>query len=90
MNKLSTLAGLKYVYLIVFFTLLAGFFHPLIANTSFDSVVYGVFVLFVGLGGGYLLYRTTISWKKKPVLLGCGFVLVGTSLFLIMNIAGQV
>ncbi len=90
MNKSSILAGLKYIYLIIFFTLLAGFFYPLITDTSFNIVIYGVFVLFIGLGGGFLLYRATLSWNKKPILLGCGFVLMGTSLFLIMNVAGQV
>ena len=74
----------------MFFTLLAGFFHPLVTNTSFNIVVYGVFVLFMGVGGGYLLYRSTISWKKKPVLLGGGFGLIGLSLALIMNIAGLI
>ncbi|MFB5648195.1 MAG: hypothetical protein ACE5RM_01770 [Candidatus Nitrosomaritimum aestuariumsis] len=32
-------AGFKYVYLVAFFALLAGFFNPVVKGTSFDSVI---------------------------------------------------
>ena len=41
-----------------FLLLLAGFFHPLITNTSFDIVVVGVLVLFVGLAGGFIVVQS--------------------------------
>jgi hypothetical protein len=84
------LTGFKYVYLIAFFALLSGFFHPLITNTSFDSVVVGVMVLFVGLAGGILLYKSTISEKRRMIFLGGGFALIAISLFYIFQITGRV
>ena len=91
MNKTTSkmLTGFKYVYLIAFFALLSGFFHPLITNTSFDSVVIGVIVLFIGLTGGVLLYKSAISEKRREIFLGGGFALVAISLFYIFQITGR-
>ncbi|MCA9812754.1 MAG: hypothetical protein KC483_07820 [Nitrosarchaeum sp.] len=92
MNKTSSkvTSGLKYVYLIAFFALLSGFFHPLITNTSFDGVVVGVIVLFVGLAGGIMLYKAAVSEKRRFVFLGIGFVLISISLFYIFQLTGRV
>ncbi|MBA4448142.1 MAG: hypothetical protein H2B07_04560 [Nitrosopumilaceae archaeon] len=92
MNKTSSkaLAGFKYVYLVAFFALLAGFFHPLITNTSFDSVVVGVLVLFVGLAGGVLLYKSATSEKRRGIFLGGGFALMAISLYYIFQLSGRV
>ena len=84
------LTGFKYVYLIAFFALLSGFFHPLITNTSFDSVVIGVIILFIGLAGGVLLYKSAISEKRRGIFLGGGFTLISISLFYIFQITGRV
>ena len=92
MNKTSSkaLAGFKYVYLVAFFALLAGFFHPLITNTSFDSVVVGVLILFVGLAGGVLLYKAATSEKRRGIFLGGGFALMAISLYYIFQLTGRV
>ena len=92
MNKTSSkaLAGFKYVYLVAFFALLAGFFHPLITNTSFDSVIVGVLVLFVGLAGGVLLYKSATSEKRRGIFLGGGFALMAISLYYIFELSGRV
>ena len=84
------LTGFKYVYLIAFFALLSGFFYPLITNTSFDSVVIGVIILFIGLAGGVLLYKSAISEKRRVIFLGGGFTLISISLFYIFQITGRV
>ncbi|AJM91465.1 MULTISPECIES: hypothetical protein [Nitrosopumilus] len=91
MSKTSSrfLTGFKYVYLVVFFALLAGFFHPLITNTSFDSVVVGVLVLFVGLAGGVLLYKSATSEKRREIFLGGGFALMAISLYYIFQLTGR-
>jgi hypothetical protein len=84
------LVGFKYVYLIAFFILLSGFFHPLITNTGFESVVNGVIILFVGLAGAILLYKSVTSEKRREIFLGAGFTLIAFSLFFIFQITGRV
>ena len=83
------LTGFKYIYLVAFFALLAGFFHPLITNTSFDGVVVGVLILFVGLAGGVLVYRAATSESKRGIFLGAGFALMGISLYYIIQLTGR-
>ena len=92
LNKTSTkmLTGFKYIYLIAFFALLSGFFYPLITNTSFDGVIVGVLILFVGLAGGVLLYRAATSENKRAVFLGGGFALMSISLYYIFQLTGRV
>ena len=91
LNKTSTkmLTSFKYVYLVAFFALLAGFFHPLITNTSFDGVIIGVLILFVGLAGGVLLYRAATSESKRAIFLGGGFALMSISLYYIFQLTGR-
>ncbi len=91
MSKLGskTITGIKYVYLTVFFALLAGFFHPLITGQSFDGVIIGVLVLFVGLAGGILLYKAATSSKRRVIFLGGGFALIAISLSYIFQLTGR-
>ena len=91
MNQTTSkaLTGFKYIYLIAFFALLSGLFHPLITNSSFDGVISGVLVLFVGLAGGVLLYRAATSESKRVIFLGSGFTLMAISLFYIFQFTGR-
>ncbi len=91
MSKLGskTITGIKYVYLTAFFALLAGFFHPLITGQSFDIVIIGVLVLFVGLAGGILVYKAATSSKRRGIYLGGGFVLIAISLSYIFQLTGR-
>jgi len=92
LNKTSSkvLTGFKYIYLVAFFALLAGLFHPLITNTSFDGVIIGVMILFVGLAGGVLLYRAATSENRRGIFLGGGFALMVISLYYIFQLTGRV
>ena len=83
------LSGIKYVYITVFFALLAGFFSPLITGHSFDLVIIGVIVLFVGLGGAILVYKAATSEKLRMIYLGSGFALITISLIFIYDIMGK-
>ena len=83
------LSGIKYVYITVFFALLAGFFSPLITGHSFDLVIIGVIVLFVGLGGAILVYKAATSEKRRMIYLGSGFALIIISLIFIYDIMGK-
>jgi len=91
MSKLGSkaLTSVKYIYLIVFFALLAGFFHPLITNTSFDNLIIGIIVLFVGLAGGILVYKATTLETKKEIFLAGGFALIAISLFYVFQMTGR-
>ena len=80
----------KYVYLVIFFALLSGFFHPLITGAPFDNVVVGVLVLFVGLAGGIMLYKALSSDRTRIVYLGGGFVLIAISLMFVFQLTGRV
>jgi len=82
--------GFKYIYLIMFFTLLAGFFQPLITGGSGENVVSGVVVLFVGLIGGILLYKTATTENNRIIYFGVGVSLIAISLALIFQITGRV
>lgn len=91
MNKPSTKAitGAKYIYLVAFFALLAGFFHPIIVETSFDSVIIGTLVLFIGLAGGVIIYKAITSESKRGIFFGGGFALITISLYFIFQMTGR-
>ena len=92
MSNISSkaLLSFKYVYLIAFFALLSGIFHPLITDTSFESVINGILILFLGLAGGVLLYKTTTSKTKREIFFGVGFTLIGISLYLIFLLTARI
>ena len=92
MSNISSkaLSSFKYVYLIVFFALLSGIFYPLITDTSFETVISGILVLFLGLAGGVLLYKTTTSENKKLIFFVSGFSLIIISLYFIFQMTGRV
>jgi len=86
----KALTSFKYVYLIIFFTLLSGIFYPLINELSLDIVIVGVFVLFIGLIGGILVFKSTTSETKKEIFFGIGFGLIAISLYSIFYITGTI
>jgi hypothetical protein len=87
MNSISSkaLSSFKYVYLITFFALLSGFFHPLITGQSIDVIFIGILILFIGLVGSVLLYKATTSETKRGIFFGSGFILIGISLIFIFQ-----
>ncbi|MFB5611081.1 MAG: hypothetical protein ACE5R3_06290 [Nitrosopumilaceae archaeon] len=91
MNKLGTKAvtGIKYIYLVAFFALLAGFFHPIITETSFEPVIIGTLILFIGLAGGVLVYKAATSESKKGIFFGGGFGLIAISLYFVFQMTGR-
>lgn len=58
-------SSFRYAYLVVFFALLSGLFHPLISGSSPVAVAVGITVLLVGLAGGTLLYKAA-TLEKGP------------------------
>lgn len=86
----SILAGIKYVYLIIFFALLSGMFYPIIERgANANQVVVGVLVLFVGLAGALCLYKAGTSEKKQKIYLIAGFAILAVALLLVFSAAGR-
>ena len=74
----------RYAYLLAIFALLAGIFFPLITpGVSYDYVIQGVAILFLGLAGGILLFKATTSDNRRGILIVIGFTLIAISLALI-------
>ena len=71
---------IKYVYLIVFFALLAGIMAPIVnpleTGTTFEESFKGIGILFVGLVGGILIFKSTKSVENRMTFLIIGFALM--------------
>ena len=71
---------IKYVYLIAFFILLAGVMAPVVdpweSNTTLEDSFKGLGVLFVGLAGGILIFKSTKSVENRMTFLIIGFALL--------------
>ena len=77
----------RYAYLLAIFALLAGAFFPLITpEAPFDIVINGIATLFLGLAGGILLFKATVSDKRRGIFIAVGFALIIISLVLIYYI----
>ena len=75
----------RYVYLLAFFAFLSGIFYPLITHkpNSFEPVIQGIAVLFLGLAGAILLFKGATSDKRRGIFVTIGFALIAISLALI-------
>lgn len=77
----------KYIYITIFFALTAAFFSPLIRGTPYIFNIVGIGVLFVGLAGGVLLYKSSSS--KHPLVLSVtGGALMITCAIMIYKVIG--
>ena len=77
----------RYVYLLAIFALLAGVFFPVVVSgTSFDFVIQGTAILFLGLIGAILLFKAATLDKKRGVFIAVGFALIAICLVLIYHI----
>jgi len=77
----------RYVYLLAIFALLAGVFFPVVVpGVSFDFVIQGTAILFLGLIGAILLFKAATLDKKRGVFIAVGFALIAICLVLIYHI----
>ena len=77
----------RYAYLLAIFSLLTGIFFPLITpGVSFDLVIQGIAMLFLGLVGAILLFKATTSDNRRGILIAIGFALIAICLILIYHI----
>ena len=77
----------RYAYLLAIFALFTGIFFPLITpGMSFEYVIQGTAILFLGLAGGILLFKATTSDNRRGILVVIGFALITICLVLIYHI----
>ncbi|OLB92157.1 MAG: hypothetical protein AUH25_01150 [Thaumarchaeota archaeon 13_1_40CM_38_12] len=90
LDSSKILTGGKYIYLAVFFALLSGAFYPVITHTSWDNVIIGTLILFVGLAGTVSLYKAGTAEKHKKPYLIIGLAITALALFLVYSAIGKV
>ena len=92
-SSLKPTGIIKYVYLIVFFTLLAGIMAPIVnpieTGATIEDSVIGVGVLFVGLVGGILIFKSTTSVENRTTFVIIGIALMIISAVFIAELAGK-
>jgi len=78
-------SGTKYAYLIAVTAFLAGIFTPFTLGMELNNVILGMLVIFLGLGGGVLIFKATTRKKYSFILILIGLALMITSLILILQ-----
>ena len=69
--KTVLLSGTKYAYIIGAVALLSGIFTPLTLGVEFEDVIFGMLSIFLGLGGGIVIFLG-IKYQKFTTIMVCG------------------
>lgn len=84
------LTVVRLVYITGFFALLSGIFYPVVTQTSLADSIRGILILFLGLFGGFVIYRAAFSKKSTTPLLGAGLAILMLTLYLVMDFSGVI
>ncbi len=87
--KSILLSGTKYVYIIAAVALLSGIFTPLTVGEEFETVVFGMLSVFLGLGGGIMIFLATKNQKFRSIMICGGLGMMIASLILIYELADR-
>ena len=79
-------SGAKYVYIIAAVALLSGIFTPFTVGSESQNVIFGILILFIGVGGGVLIFKGVIAEKTSTILTCVGLSFITISLVLIFQI----
>ena len=84
--KSLLLSGTKYAYIIGAVALLSGIFTPLTLGIEIEDVIFGMLSIFLGLGGGIVIFLG-IKYQKFPIIMvSGGLAIMIASLFLIYEV----
>ena len=84
--KSLLLSGTKNAYIIAEVALLSGIFTPLTLGVEIEDVIFGMLIIFFGLGGGIVIFLGT-KYQKLTTLMVCGGLgMMVASLFLIYEL----
>ena len=87
--KSLIVSGTKYIYIVVAAALLSGIFTPLTIGEDWDQVIYGMLSIFLGLGGGVVIYLGVKTQKFTILMVSGGLAMMFVSLILIYEFAYQ-
>ena len=79
-------SGSKYVYIIAAVVLLSGIFTPFTIDVEPQNVIFAMLILFIGVGGGVLIFKGVIAEKTSTILVCIGLSFMTISLVLIFQI----
>ena len=87
--KSILLSGIKYAYIVAAVALLSGIFTPLTLGIEIENVIFGMLSIFLGLGGGIVIFLG-IKYQKFPIIMvSGGLAIMIASLFLIYEVIGK-
>ena len=69
--KSLVLSGTKYIYIVGAVALLSGIFTPLTIGAEIENVLFGMLSIFLGLGGGIVIFLG-IKYQKFTTIMVCG------------------
>ena len=69
--KTILLSGTKYAYIIAAVAFLSGIFTPLTLGIEIEDVIFGMLSIFLGLGGGIVIFLG-IKYQKFTTIMVCG------------------
>ena len=87
--KSLIVSGTKYIYIVAAAALLSGIFTPLTIGEDWDQVIFGMLSIFLGLGGGVVIYLGVKTQKLTIVMVSGGLAMMFVSLVLIYEFAFQ-
>ena len=87
--KSILLSGIKYAYIVAAVALLSGIFTPLTVGAEIENVVFGMLSIFLGLGGGVVIFLGIKYQKFTPMMVCGGLGMMFISLILIYEIINK-
>ena len=81
--KSLLLSGTKYAYIIAAVALLSGIFTPLTLGIEIENVIFGMLSIFLGLGGGIVIFLGIKRQKFTTIMVCSGLGMMFGSLLLI-------
>ena len=87
--KSLLLSGTKYAYIIAAVALLSGIFTPLTLGIEIEDVIFGMLSIFLGLGGGIVIFLGIKYQKFTTIMVSGGLGIMIASLFLIYEVIGK-
>ena len=84
--KSILLSGIKYAYIVAAVALLSGIFTPLTLGIEIENVIFGMLSIFLGLGGGIVIFLGIKHQKFPAIMVSGGLGIMIASLFLIYEV----